>query len=317
MQLPKIGVSGEYRFQVSKNGKVVRDTGFFPNLITDNGLNLICNASGATSNNFNFYFDHNTPLGTCYVGSGNASPEVADTQLVSRIAATSNKESTTGTSSFARGYAELVIVYAFGTGSVVGNVSEVGIGPSATSLFSRALILNSNGDPTTITILADEILTVTYRLRLTIPQVDISQSIDVYNSGVQIPTNVTIRPFASETYPITSIAGQHSFAWGVKRAFGNGAYSVATSSNTDLVGATAQSLTSTALPANIGIDPYVNNSFKRTGYATFSTTQSNRDIAVWAYSFGPGCFQVKFDPPLQKTNQQALRLSFGYQVARA
>lgn len=320
-ELPTIGVSGEYRFQLSKAEKSPHtDTGFFKNLILDNGLNMICNIAktSTTSNNNAFLLPAAGPLSYCYVGSGGATPTYTNTQLQNRIGSTDPaQESKSGTSSFSRGYAELVVVYRFNAGTVVGNLSEVGIGPSPTSLFSRALILDSNGDPTTITVLDDDILTVTYRLRLTIPRVDILQSINVDNSGVDIPTTVTIRPFASNSYSLSGTTTTHGFTWGIKRSFGNGTSSVATGTSTDLVSATDTTLSSHVLPSSVALDSYVNNSFRRTGYATFSTTQSNRDIAVFAYSFGPGCFQVKFDPPLQKTNQMALRLSFGFQVARA
>lgn len=319
MQLPKIGVSGEYRFQVSKNGKVIRDTGFFPNLITDNGLNLICNATEPSDNAYRFFFSESGPLYSCYVGEGGTQPAASDTQLVSRITtASSVQESVSATSSNARGYAEIVIAYRFDAGEAAGNVSEVGVGPSPTSLFSRALIRDANGDPITITVLDDELLTVTYRLRLAIPQQDILQTIMVDIGGTNVETNVTIRPYATELYSVTSTPSSHAHGWGIKRTFGNGANSVNTTSATDLFAPTTATPTPSSVSAtSVALDPYTNNSFQRTASATFATTISNRPIAVWCYSFGPGSFQVKFDPPINKTNQQALRLSFGYQVARA
>ena len=149
-----------------------------------------------------FFYDG--PLSSCYVGTGGTQPSASDTQLVSRITtASSARASVSATSSNARGYAEIVIAYRFDEGEAAGNVSEVGIGGSPTSLFSRALIRNENGDPVTITVLADELLTVTYRLRLAIPQQDISQTIMVDSGGTDVETTVTIRPYATEFYPTT------------------------------------------------------------------------------------------------------------------
>jgi hypothetical protein len=62
-------------------------------------------------------------------------------------------------------------------GVATGNLSEIGMGPTATTLFSRALILDGVGNPTTITILSNEQLNVTYQLGTVVPLVDVVSSI--------------------------------------------------------------------------------------------------------------------------------------------
>src|SRR5690606_22222525 len=126
------------------NTEIVAD---FPNLITDSGLDLL--AAGSL----------NSVVGKCWVGSGNSAPSVTDTALESEIASTTNATS----SSFANNsgppdyYSYAVKVFRFSTGVAAGNISEVGVGATNNTLFSRALVLDSEGNPTSITVLADEV----------------------------------------------------------------------------------------------------------------------------------------------------------------
>ena len=63
-------VSGEYCLQVrKKTGEVVKDTGFFKNLITNQGLDNLCGGSVSA-------------LRYMSVGTGTTAPAITDTQLV-------------------------------------------------------------------------------------------------------------------------------------------------------------------------------------------------------------------------------------------
>lgn len=176
LTLPKIGLAGYYRMRTHKykSGKLGYDTGWFPNLITDGGIinwNNVpsLNASGEA-------------FGNLCVGTGNATPTTSDTQLASLTAyvAANTPFSSTGyvaASPPTPAYWWGNVVAQFGTGVAAGNLAEVGVYPAQFDgnppinvppngyLFSRALILDSNGNPTTITVLSDEILTVTWQLR--------------------------------------------------------------------------------------------------------------------------------------------------------
>lgn len=156
------GVAGFYKIEairVDPNGeeisrRVVAD--WFENLITNQGLDRL-----ATN-----YANENFPY--CLVGSGATAPANGDTALVSPVASTSTQLSTSsGAQPSAPYYGYWRRQYRFGTGVAAGNLAEVGVGwgPSGNVLFSRALIKDSSGNPTTITVLADEILDVTYEVR--------------------------------------------------------------------------------------------------------------------------------------------------------
>lgn len=155
-------VAGHFRLEVVRPDGTRRVVAEFDNLITDWGLDRM----GANSD----------WLTACHVGSGNAAPANGDTALGNRIATTSNVVSNSaGRASSAPYYAWRKRVYRFAAGAAAGNLAEVGIGISDTSgsyTFSRALIRDGMGDPTTITILADEILDVTYEFRFYAPSAD-------------------------------------------------------------------------------------------------------------------------------------------------
>lgn len=155
----KTKVAGYYKLQVIRPDGTVRQSAEFPNLITNAGLDRM-----ATS----------TYLTVCQVGSGSAAPTFADTALAARIAGTQTVQSTdVGTTSSSPYYAWATRQFRFAAGVATGNIAEVGVGWGTTgSLFSRALVLDSGGSPTTITVLADEILDVTYQLRYYAPETD-------------------------------------------------------------------------------------------------------------------------------------------------
>lgn len=152
-------VAGKYKITAVNafTGKERLLADWFPNIITDLGLNRM----GTT--NFN-WFDY------AYVGSGNSTPSVSDVSLDTRIA-TSSQLSSNGASTNAGSptyHSYKSRTYTFGVGVAAGNLSEVGVGWATTdinSIFSRALILDSYGNPTTITVLSDEYLYVTYEIQ--------------------------------------------------------------------------------------------------------------------------------------------------------
>jgi hypothetical protein len=125
-----------------------------PNLITNIGMDRI--GAGAAVGGF------------CRIGTGNTAPSFTDTALVSQSASTASTVASSLANAGASDYeTEQTVTYEFALGAVVGNMAEVGVGWSASTastLFSRALIVDGGGSPTTITVLITEILQVVYRL---------------------------------------------------------------------------------------------------------------------------------------------------------
>ncbi len=161
-------VCGFYKLEAVKKSKSGKETkrllaDWFPNLITTAGLNYM-------GTNRSYAFNTSTRGGWltyCIVGSGNTTPAFTDSVLANKLAATSSMTAMTLTvESTSPYYRKMVLKYRFAEGVAAGNLAEVGIGWSSTACFSRALILDGGGNPTTITILSDEYLDVTYEYRI-------------------------------------------------------------------------------------------------------------------------------------------------------
>lgn len=169
-----VQVGGEWQVRKldGRTRKVTFESPWFKNLITNIGLDRI--GQGGTIGGF------------CRIGTGTTAPANADTALVAQVASTST---VIGSQSVLNAGAPDYQTTCTGTfeyplGAVVGNMAELGLGWASTgaTLFSRARIVDSGGSPTTITVLASEILQVTYRLALYPLLTDVSGTVDI--SGV-------------------------------------------------------------------------------------------------------------------------------------
>lgn len=287
----KLGLSGHFKLEaVGKDGSK-RFLAEFTNLITDNGLDLLASETQA-----------NAALIAC-VGSGNTAPSVADTALDSLIASVSSLATGGSTGQgidTVERYTVMTKTYLFGLGAAAGNISEVGVGRGENNLFSRSLVKDEQGNPTTITVLANEYLTVTYTLKIKQPVSDTSFSVSGY-SCVLRPASVN-----------------NTIYWG------GGGMALATGSS-DRSAATTGSLTAiTSNPsftsANRAIsatnDAYTNGTFTRTGSLLWSTGQSNFSITVFVLNFGCCAFQMSVDPPINKQNTDELTIGVTIQWGR-
>lgn len=152
-----LGLAGRYRLTArSRSGRERLLVEWFPNLITDNGLNLLAdgNLEGRLS-----------VIGGVAVGEGSTAPSVDDTQLARHRAFVSGGTKRYVTINSTERYLAVSQSWQFDPGEADGNITEVGVGPDHNNLFSRALIVDTNGNPTSITVLDDEYLIVSYELR--------------------------------------------------------------------------------------------------------------------------------------------------------
>ena len=134
------------------DGVATKETEWFNNIVLDSGLARM--SAG-------IWIDR------CCVGAGNTTPVVSQTALNSFLASTTTKQSTsalvqTTTSPY---YRSATITWRFSEGVAAGNISEVGLGWGNSTLWNRALVLDANGNPTTITVLSDEFLDVVAEIR--------------------------------------------------------------------------------------------------------------------------------------------------------
>lgn len=153
----------------------------FDNLITNGGLDMIGTRRG-----------RNNIITNVQVGTGSTTPAFTDTQLASWLATQSGPTPGYPQAGMVGSYHYRRWQWQFAQGAAAGNLTEVGIGMdggSAGALWSRALILDGAGNPTTLTILSTEFLTITYELRNYPPTGDTTNTVTI--DGV--PTTITVR----------------------------------------------------------------------------------------------------------------------------
>lgn len=290
---PTMRIAGFYKIEAvdkfSGKRRVLAD--WFPNLITTNGANLL----GAN----NGYFT------TCCVGSGNTPPALTDTALQTLVGSTASTNSSSQSSSGGTPwYGARTIQYNFPAGTATGNLTEVGVGVTTTNLFSRALILDGGGAPTTITVLASEALYVTYQVNQYAPTAD--------SSG-----NVTIASVVY-AYVIRAANANSATAWGIANADAPGitGTSGAQVSNGSLGTVTGQPSGTLSPASSVANNSYSTGSFQLSGTATWGLTSGNVSGGISAALFGFGAqfgtrgqFQMSFSPVIPKDGSHILTLT--------
>lgn len=283
----KVDAAGE---EIAGSRRVAAD--WFDNLITDNGLDLFGNSSA--------YLQY------CQVGTGSATPANGNTALAALVASTDVMQATSfGAQSSAPYFCWRQKTFRFAEGDAAGNLAEVGISPSASgNLFSRALILDNMGSPTTITVLSDEVLDVTYELRVYPPEDDFEgtitlDSVDYYVVGRAAGVN-------SSSYWSVGNLGTANVAT-FSSAY-NGAISAVTGipsgSNSDDTSRTTASYSAASLFRDATLNWALNDGNLAGGITALLTR------------FGVGSYQFSFDPAIPKDNTKVLALTVRNSWAR-
>lgn len=303
---PSIGLTGHFKMTVGggKRGRVVLAE--FDNLILDAGLNRL--GTGEIASHIQ-------------VGSGSSTPTVSQTALDAFVAQTSTVL-TGDVDTYVAGppeYINIIRGRRFAEGVAAGNLSEVGIGWTAApgSLFSRALILDGLGSPTTITVLSDEFLDVEYTLRVYPPALDRTGMITI--QGVNY--NYTIRACNTSS---SSQSGALS-GWTNARIMGG----IFGAGEIGAVYAGAINASTTGAPsgasASTGVFPisaaYANNSYQNVFSYNLGLTNANlagggfRSLTV-ACGRSVGRFQIDFGALVPKDATRVFTASFRVAWAR-
>ena len=287
MKQMKFGLEGFYKIEAVKaNGERRLLLDWFNNLILDAGLNRL--GSGGAFNR-------------CMVGTSSTAVLPGQTTLGAQIASTTTIEASSNGVNLVSGYAWARRTFRFAVGTATGNITEVGVGWTATECFSRALTTDGGGDPVTITVLADEFLDVTYELRMHWPTVDIS-----------------INGFVSSTeHSVVTRAAQVG-SWSLATLIENGSRSDLTppgqafSYGAGALGDITLDAGGTPLN-NVNMTyaaPYVNNSLERLYRATFGLPNGDVDITNIKITTPFGNFKSSFSPVIAKRNTNSLSLDY-------
>ncbi|HEY0955837.1 MAG TPA: hypothetical protein VGE36_13815 [Roseateles sp.] len=308
-----IGLHGHFTLTVSggKRGTVVLAD--FDNMILDAGLNYV--AGGGTS-----------ASGYCQVGTGTTPVAAGQTTLANYLANTASVSRDWGSGVYVAGppaYKWDYKTYRFTTGVAAGNLTEVGIGwTSSGNLFSRALILDGGGSPTTITVLSDETLDVTYTLRVYAPS-DVTGTIPL--AGIDY--GFTLRAAA--------MASGGTGTWNAADLMRAGMANAAAANAPVYSGAISATPGGVPSGSSVGgsavctVSAYVANSLQRNVEYRLDLNQANLGggfksmyVLVSGNLGGGGSspthgYQIEFSPNVPKDNTKVLRLNFTFSLARA
>lgn len=278
----------------------------FKNLILDSGLNRM--GSGASGTH-------------CKVGSGTTAPATSQTALVTQVAQTTNiYAETAGGDAVGNLYAFIRRTYRFAEGVAAGNLSEVGVGWD-TGLFSRALIKDTNGDPTTITVLADETLDVIYELRMYCQTVDTTATVTI--DGVS-------RTFTIRAAEVNNTTGPGSMSYALNLLVNEGAVytgyprvGVNAYATDAALAARSGSMSGTILVPQSSITyafstAYANNSYQRAVRATWAATSGTGAAPFGGFQiYTPaGIWQATVAPAIAKDATKVFTLDFTFSWAR-
>jgi hypothetical protein len=295
---PRPGARGYVKLDaIRPDGRVRPLRDWFPNLITNSGLNRL---------------GTNGVLGACHVGTNNTAPAFTDTGLAGYLAGTTTQQAnSTGTQSSPPYYAWRRRTYRFAAGVAAGNIAEVGIANQALNAgsvnWSRALVLDEDGDPSTVTVLSDEVLDVTYELRLYPPLDDVTGTMTISGSG-------------DHDYTLRASSVTSNSTWA--QFLGNAA-SLSPFTNTNLavytgnIGAITSNPSGTSSGVDVTNNAYSNNSLTRTGYGTYGLNSGNLAGGIKSVQFytSLGSYQYQLDPVINKTDTKTLvltnRISWG------
>jgi len=260
-----------------------------PNLITNNGQNLA--------------FTQASPINNCYISTGTATPAVTDTQLTNPAATGNQIGGQLNTVDAGPPYQRrTTTTYRFVVGALNGNYNEVGVGLAFNNLFSRALIVDGGGTPTSLSVAVTEQLDVTYTLCDEVITTDVPFSVDISGTGYT----------------------------GFFRRFDTANAQNIIPSNFSLVSATAYSGTlnahtsGTVPTGNLGnatsvsSPAYTTGNYYRDSNVSWNTSQGNGSIKSVIFNTVNSAlkFGMQFDTAIVKTNLQSLTLVMRLPFAR-
>ena len=288
-----IGLSGRYTIEKRNAAGEVVQTLEFDNLITDAGLER---------------WGTDGVIDRCYLGSGTTPPAVTDTAMAASLGvATSTTTAPGNTYSAAAATQTINLAWRAGPGVCTGDIREVGVGWS-TGLWSRALIRDTQGNPTTISKAADETLDVSYAVTLQYPTTPIVGSITI--QGVSYDWRAyPYLPTSGST--LSSIFSTRRTGAGSSSGF---AYDGGNNPNGNPSGSAVGYTTS------ITSSPYVPGSKRVENTYQFGLDRPGTYRTFWV-KFGNSYYtteaQVEFTPGIPKDAAQTLKVVFSHSWGRA
>lgn len=197
--------------------------------------------------------------------------------------------------------------------------SEMGVGWNDSNLFSRTLIKDPQGNPNTISILGDEYLDVTYEVRQYMPANTVVYSVKPTGDDTETRT-ITVRGSMLNTLSGT-------FGWGIARS---GSPNSSPHSILNNWSSSSHNRFFTGGLGGLYQNPEgntVGSSFNRTSLTRTSATSATitltrelpdnvgmlRSLQVSQEAY---CFQMEFNPPFNKSNEDRFSISYSISWGR-
>lgn len=279
--------SGRFKAEVLKDNEVVRESCWSDNIVVNNYLNNLASGSGNTNG-----------FGSVAVGTGTTEPAATDSALVNQLASTNNGVDSTEFNQISTVpyYSSSTYTFLFNIGAVSGNLTEVAAFTFTGGIASRALFRDEFGDPTSVTVLSDEQLRITYEMRLAIPDQDVLATVSGYDLTIRASNadNTNSWFTGGQVYPRTNNATAHTGG---------------------IVAIDSTPTGGNARASSFSAEPYVSNSFQREVTYTWDTTSANYDVASFRL-FGGAEWQVGVSPVIPKTSNDLLSLTVIYSFGR-
>lgn len=285
-------MKGKFRIEV-RDGKTLELTQKpleFDNLLLESGLEAM-----GTQNNWAYF---------CQVGTSSVAPDVMQSQLLGYVAGTRYDQTwIDGTPEPPLYMTVRTRRYRFTTGQAAGNLSEVGVGwaESGNTLVSRALLVDENGDPTTITVLPTEVIDVFHSLHI-YP--------DLTENNFQIEIGGILHDCVARWARVEDWVGAGQTSNSFDGTWSNSGGIVAY--NGTLGPITGLPSGSSGSSANRVWQPYFANSRVRDADATWTLDRGNLSGGISAVYWNgkTSSIQISFSPPIAKNSTNTLRLRF-------
>lgn len=320
-----MGMAGEFRVVVKRaDGSVKTDTGYQKNLILNQGLDFFGGGNGSNM------------MAYCVIGSGNSTPNYTQNKLDTAVLGVSGTTSSTKYDYNAATDGNLyktnkVRKYSF-TGLNNVNVSELGLASTYSNattyyLCTRALIKDSQGNPTTITVLSGEILEIYYKLWSVYDTTDKTSQINVLDAvGGSVPYNYIVR--LANVGTIDSLTNSPMADWtGLSADFDFSYHNYILSLSNNNLGSinsvpSGGTDIATSNGCSISQSVYKNGDYKKILTVTFETSTGN-DKAIRSLYLRTkmGFWQIRFgsvadDSPITKTSTQTLTIPVEFSWGR-
>ena len=301
-----MGMAGEFRCVVKRvDGSTKIDTGYQKNLILNQGLDFFGGVNGSDM------------MAYCVIGSGNSQPVYTQNKLDTAVLGVSGANYSTKYDYNASTDGSLyktnrVRKYSFSRLSNV-NISELGLASTYSNtstyfLCTRALIKDSQGNPTTITVLSGEILEIYYKLWAVFDTTDKTGIINLLD-GVGGSTAYNYKTRLSD---VGSMGYHAGFAVSLFGPISSSVY-LFNSSGVDLSAITTSPLGGSSSASDRSVQQYEKGSYKKFYTFIFNISTANANNRILRILFYSMRWQIRFgsvsdDSPITKTNTQTLSI---------